>query len=150
MRAGLPTRNEGARQCPGTRVSFLVCAVQRVRAESLQRRQDEVVPYLQARARVCRPTECRAVRNLSCRHSDPRLAGAHNLTHNGGTERVAALQKLRYGIQISSRHAQQQTAARLRVRQQRFLSWSRAVPFCEFVRELKSVAATARDTIRCN
>ena len=49
---------------------------------------------------------------------------------------MVGLQTLQYRIQISPRHAQQETAARLRIRQQCFLSRSGAVPFCEFVREV--------------
>src|SRR5271169_3028459 len=59
------------------------------------------------------------------------------------------LQTLQYRIQILPRHAQQETAARLRIRQQCFLIWSGAVPCCEFVCKVKIVAAAARDaTVR--
>jgi hypothetical protein len=62
---------------------------------------------------------------------------------------VVGLQTLQYRIQISPRHAQQETAARLRIRQQYFLSRSSAVPFREFVRKVKIVAAAGRDaTVR--
>jgi hypothetical protein len=63
---------------------------------------------------------------------------------------MMALQMIHNHIQISPRHAQQKAAARLRIRQQRFLSGAGAVPFSEFGREGKIVVASARDAAGCN
>jgi formate dehydrogenase subunit gamma len=84
------------------------------------------------------------------RHSNLRLAGLHDPTDDSSAGCVRAHQTLQYRIQISPWHAQQETAARLSIRQQSLLSRSGGVPLCEIRREGKIVVAAARDAVGRN
>src|SRR5258708_38368397 len=87
----------------------------------------------------------RAVRNVSCCYSDPGFARAYNLSDDGGALCVLGLQTLQYRIPILPRHTQQETAARLRIRQQPLFTARRAVPCSEFVCKVTILAAAAGD-----